>query len=527
MDSEFERQWRLARTLENQGRSLEAKPIYEALLEADPERLYVRLRLSLIEEGQGHYRAARAHALRCADNVRTQRWKDLAAVTRRLLTFDEHALVHELIMGTDWQDPDIIRNSAVLSQHLWLTDHVDRALELIQCVEPRAQPSPQLEYSKANALRYFGRMDEATAAFERCIALDPGYAYAHWSLAFHRKSVPPGARIARVRALQASLPADAEEQANLHYALFREYDDAGDTTQAWASLQAGAAAKRATLRYDARAEAAGFESLARWASTTEFAGAGTGDDSDRVPIFILGMPRTGTTLLERIFGGHDAVTAAGELNDFNASLCLATDSFLGMYPTEQQVARIADVDFADVGRAYLARTAHRTRGRRFLVDKNPANFAHAGFIARALPNARVLCLRRAPMDACFSNLKELFANEAYGYSYDLAELADYHQRFDRLCATWREAMPAQFMEVQYESLVTDTEDVVRRVLDFCGLPFQAACLDITRNTAPVATASSSQVRQPIHARGVGAWRRYEAQLAPLAERLRATAGASA
>ena len=152
--------------------------------------------------------------------------------------------------------------------------------------------------------------------------------------------------------------------------------------------------------------------------------------------------------------------------------------------------------------------------------------AIAGFEALAAErprDARVLCLRRAPMDACFSNLKELFTNDAYGYSYDLAELADYHQRFDRLCATWRDAMPAQFMEVHYEALVTNTEDVVRRVLDFCGLPFQAACLDITRNTAPVATASSSQVRQPIHARSVDAWRRYATQLAPLAERLGVTA----
>ena len=337
--------------------------------------------------------------------------------------------------------------------------------------------------------------------------------------------MPPGARIPRIRALQSSLPADAEEQPHLHYALFREHDDAGDTAQAWTHLQAGAAAKRATLRYDAHAEQAGFEALERWAATTDF--AATRDDDDRVPIFILGMPRTGTTLLERIFGGHDEVTAAGELNDFGAALSLATDRFLGMQVTEKQVARIAEVDFAEVGDTYLARTAHRTRGRRFLVDKNPANFVHAGFIARALPNARVLCLRRAPMDACFSNLKELFANDAYGYSYDLTELADYHQRFDRLCKTWREAMPAQFMEVHYEALVTDTEDAVRRVLDFCGLPFRAACLDITQNTAPVATASSSQVRQPIHARGVGAWRRYEAQLAPLAERLGTIANASA
>lgn len=517
MYSDFEEQWRLARTLENEGRPLDAKPIYETLLAADPRRLYVRLRLSAIEQGQGHYRAARAHALACADAVRAARPADLAAVTRRLLTFDEPQLVAELIAGVDWDHPDIVRNSAVLSQHLWLTNEMDRAIELIDVAQSHAQPSHLLSYSRANALRYLGRMDEATAAYEHSIALAPDFALAHWSLASHSKAEPPGSRIERIRAAQARQAANASDEPYFHYALFKEYDAAGDVASAWSSLEQGARAKRRSLRYDPAAEAAGFEALARM-PCEPLAPAG---DAVRVPVFILGMPRTGTTLLERIVGGHSQVTPGGELNDFHSALCLATDRFLGAFVTADDVARLGGIDPAEAGNTYLARTAARARGKAFLTDKNPANFVYAGLIARALPTAKILCLRRGAMDACMSNLKELFANDIYGYSYDLAELADYYLRFDRLCAHWKHVLPGRFLEVDYEALVSETPRVTAEVLDFCGLPFEAGCVDILSNTAPVSTASSSQVREPINTRGIGAWRRYAEFLEPLRARLEA------
>lgn len=517
MQSDFEEQWRLARTLENEGRPLDAKPIYETLLAADPRRLYVRLRLSAIEQGQGHYRAARSHALACADAVRAARPGDLASVTRRLLTFDELALVVELITGVDWNDPEIVRNSAVLSQHLWLTNEMERAVGLIDVAQARAQPSHLLSYSKANALRYLGRMDEAAVEYERSIELAPDFALAHWSLASHSRAEPVGSRIGRIRAAQSRRASHMSEQPYFHYALFKEYDAAGDVAAAWASLGQGAAAKRRSLRYDPAAEAEGFEALERMPCEPAEPGAVAG----QVPVFILGMPRTGTTLLERIIGGHSQVTPGGELNDFHSALCLATDRFLGHSVTAEDVAQLARIDPAEAGQTYLKRTEARARGKHVLTDKNPANFVYAGLIAMALPAAKILCLRRNPMDACMSNLKELFASDIYGYSYDLRELADYYLRFDRLCAHWKSVLPGRFLEVDYEALVSDTPRVTAEVLEFCGIPFEAECVDILRNTAPVSTASSSQVRQPINTRGIGAWRRYAEFLEPLRERLEA------
>lgn len=518
MQNDFETQWRRARSLENEGDPLAAKAIYETLLRSDPERLYVRLRMSAIEQLQGNYRASREHALRAAETVRHARWGDLAVVTRRLLAFGENAVVRSLIMGVDWNDPEILKSSAILSQHLWLIDDVAEALRMIDIARLRAPSSHILSYSRANALRYFGRMDDATAEYERCLSLEPSYVYAHWSLAYHEKSNPLGSRIDRIKRAQAAFTDSAPEQAYLHYALFKEFDDAGEVDQAWSSLQAGARIKRQSLRYDSTLEEQGFLALQQVTGNV-VASQAQEIASNRVPIFIVGMPRSGTTLLERILGNHSQVVAAGELNDFNDALCWESNQFLGTELTPQAVERLRDIDYSNVGKNYLERTREKAGGSRYLIDKNPMNFVNAGYIGRALPQAKIICLRRGAMDSCFSNLKELFSNDAYGYSYDLMELADYYTRFDRLSGHWRQLLPGQFLEVGYEDLVENPLAVTETIMGFCGMPFEPDCVDITKNTAPVSTASSSQVRQPINKRGVDAWRKYAKYLEPLRSRL--------
>lgn len=519
MQYQFERQWQRARTHEANGNRTAAKAIYESILQLEPGRLYVRLHLSALEQASGHYRASREHALKAAYTVRENRaWKDLVTVTRRLLSFDEHDVVHGLIVGADWADPDIVKHSAILSQQLWLTDHFEEALRLIELASARAQPSHVLSYSCSNALRYCGRMEEATVEYERCLQLAPNYAYAHWSLAYHQKASPPGSRIDRIKAAQA-VAESAEEQAYLSYALFKEFDDVGEADLAWTSLQTGARIKRQSLRYDSVREQQGFAALQQLVTRDFVRGDVPASPSDRVPIFIVGLPRTGTTLLERILGNHSQITAGGELNDFNSALCWESDSFLGNEITPSSVQQVRNIDFSQVGRVYRQRTDAKAKGSPYLVDKNPMNFVNAGYICKALPNAKVICLNRAPMDACLSNLKELFSGEAYGYSYDLTELADHYIRFRRLAEHWQQVLPGQFHMVDYESLVADPLGTTEQVMEFCGVPFEPDCIDITRNQAPVSTASSSQVRQPINARGVGAWRRYAGQLEPLRERL--------
>lgn len=523
IDPDFERQWRNARALENSGQQQPAREIYESLLERDPSRLYVRLRLCAIEQAAGNYRAAHAHAVRCSEDVRHARWNDLASVTRCLLGFDEWALVGELINGADWSHPDLIRNAPSLSQHLWLIGDVPGALRMVDAALPLAPVNVPLRYSRANILRYLGRMEEASQEYEACLGLAPDDAYVHWSLANHRKAAPAGSRIARIERALLAHPPEGIEQPYLHYALYKEFEDAGECGQAWEHLMAGAAAKRRQIRYASDSEEAGFVAL-QAATSAPVGAAAPGADGGHVPVFIVGMPRSGTTLLERILGGHSEVTAAGELNDFHGALCWESNQFCGRFVTPAFVERMRDVDFDSLGKRYLDYTRAWTRGKRCLVDKNPENFVYAGYIARALPRARIICLRRNPMDACMSNLKNLFSNDAYGYSYDLDELARYYVRFDKLGKHWRDVLGDQYMELEYEDMVQDTTAVAARVMAFCGLAFDPGLVDITRNASPVTTASSSQVREPINMRGIGAWRKYESQLQPLRAQLEAELG---
>lgn len=512
--------WERAQELEAAGAVDGARAAYSAILAASPRQVMVQLRLSGLEQAAGRYRVSRQHALEAAATVeQTHRWEALPYATLRLLAFDERERVQGLVVGADWSSPQVLAQVPTLSQHLSLCGHEDAALRLLDAAQARAQPSHLLEYARANALRHQGRMDEATAAFERCIALAPWFPYAHWSLAYHAPASPALARVPRIRHALADPRQDAPARAHLHYALFKELDAAGDVDAAWAELQAGASLMLQMLPYDAVAEQAGLAATIDGAVRVPGASGPAGADA-RVPVFIVGMPRTGTTVLERILGGHALVADGGELNDLQHAASLASDRFIQCQPRAGDVAALAAVDAQAIGQTYMERTGHRYAGKTHLIDKNPQNVFAAGLIAEALPRARMVCLVRAPADACFSNLKELFAPGAYPYSYDQQDVADHYARFHRLVEHWRTALPGRFLVVAYEDLVANPEQVAERVMQFCGLPHDPACVDITRNLSRAATASSSQVRQPIHPRHVGAWLRYRRQLQPMLERLR-------
>ena len=522
----FQARWNQAIRLQSEAEPARAAAVYRDLLAEDADRLHVHLQLSGLEQTAGRYRGARQHALAAAEIVpRRGRWTDLAAATRRLLDFAEHELAARLILAADWNDPGIIRQSAMLSQHLWLGRRVEDALRLIDTVRPRAEQSHVLGYSRALALRYLGRMEEATGEFERCIALQPHYAYAHWSLAHHQRAAPDRARTARIAEAIAAADPGAASFPYLCYAMFKEFDDAGQPDKAWPWLERGARAKRLTLAFNPEREQAAFTRLRRSRPPAVACAEAPATARELVPVFIVGMPRSGTTLLDRILGNHSQATSAGELDDFAHAVAMATDRFPDTYPGSPGADGLDAGECTAVGDAYLARVRRLAGGARYLVDKNPMNFANAAYICAALPHARILCLRRSPLDACFSNLKELFSNDSYGYSYEQSELAGHYGAFDALSAHWRESLGARYLEVSYERLVADPLSEAQRAMAFCGMTGEAPCVDITRNTAPVSTASSSQVREPIHRRGVDAWRRYEDQLQPLRTALAAVADA--
>jgi hypothetical protein len=243
----------------------------------------------------------------------------------------------------------------------------------------------------------------------------------------------------------------------------------------------------------------------------------------REPIFVIGMPRSGTTLVERILSSHPQVQSAGELRNFMVALHQATAATPAFLLEPSFPERLRDLDWESLGRAYLDSTRPLTGHTPHFVDKLPHNFLYAGFIARALPEAKIVCLRRDPVDTCLSNFKQLFELNSpyYDYSFDLLDTGRYYLQFDRLMAHWARVLPGRILELQYEELVDDQAAQTRRLLDFCGLPWDEACLRFEENAAPVATASAVQVRSPMNRDSIGRWRRYESQVSGLLDILRA------
>lgn len=515
--------WALAGTIEQGGDPGRIRRAYEDIVARDPVQAGAWLKLSQLSLHEGDYRDALNAALRAAEAAQFgRRWRALPYVASQLLHFDERARVSVLIRAADWASPEVLAQSAVLAQRLWLAGDDETALALLDFAIARLPAHPLLHFSRGEVLNHLGRLGEAEAEYERSLELEPLFAQSHRALAYGIPSAEPGARVPRVEAaLAAAIAAGrAEDEVDLRYALFKELDGAGRVDEAWRQLQAAAALRRHRQGHDAEADAAGAAALIGAFGASAEPGPAAPVGHRRGHIFVVGMPRSGTTVLDRMLGNHPLVGSAGELNAFARSVSWEANSFYEPPPREKPIRRMARLDWRAVGTRYAAATRGMHPDKPYLLDKNPLNVHNAGFIARALPQARILCLLRDPMDACFSNLKALFAKGSYTYSYDQRELAEHYARFLRLVRHWEDVLPDRFRTVRYEALVNSPEQVLGDAMRFCGLEYDPAYADITRNPTPVSTASRAQVRQPLNRRGIGAWRRYERQLQPLRQRLR-------
>lgn len=361
-----------------------------------------------------------------------------------------------------------------------------------------------------NLHKDLGNLAAAEGAYRQALAIQPDFARARFNLADLKTFRERDADVAALETQLASAAGTSPHAHYLHFAMAKALEDIGAYDEAFAQLQYGSALKRASLPYDEPKLLAYLDDMARLYDPPllkRFAGGG---DPSAAPIFIVGMPRAGTTLVEQILASHGEVLGGGERLDFDAAMA-------AVLPPASAAERSAGLDPARLqalGAAYRARLPALAPGQTRITDKLPANFMHLGLIHLALPGAKIIHVLRDPADTCVSCYSKLF-DVGQEFTYNLPELGRYYVAYRRLMDHWRAVLPGTIHEISYEALVADMEGEARRLLDYCGLDWDPACLAFHENARPVQTASATQVRKPLYASSVGRWKRYERHLGPL------------
>jgi len=495
----------------------EARAALETVLQHEPAHVPARVLLAGVHLGEQRLRAASAQLLEAARTLPGDA-ATVCRVAQALMRVGESAATHDVL-----QHPSIAncRDGAVLASlahvHQSLGQH-EEALALMDRARALRFDNPDFRYFRSIQLQFNGRLIEAREELEACLRLGPTYGRASLTLARLRKATADANQLGYIDEQLRRVPQGTEDHAAFEFARYKELEDLGDYETAFAALARGNAIMYRRVQHDPARDARHVDALIARCTPDFLASSAASDDDGPQPIFILGLPRSGTTVLDRILGNHSQVTSAGELGDFAHQLRWSADLPGRTLLDDALIERLPALDFADIGRRYLAQTRWRAGGHRLYVDKLPPNFLVAGLIARALPRARILHLRRDAMDVCFSNWRALFG-DAYGYSYDLHALALHHRNYQRLMAHWHAVLPGRILDVDYGELVSQPDAVAERVFAFCGLPMESGVTDLSRNAAPVATLSSAQVREGIHRRGIAEWMRYESQLQPLRDAL--------
>lgn len=317
--------------------------------------------------------------------------------------------------------------------------------------------------------------------------------------------------------LQQLISRSSVQHPAIYYALAKELEDIGEFAKSFTVLKQGAALMRKRINYNETAELASISGIIAATDDIEIKPS---NESKSGPIFIVGMPRTGTTLVERILLQNEGVRSAGELSLFPQLLSTMANEYLAHHKTEVSTLHQAALrlDFTELGRRYTAATTEISGGSPYVIDKLPVNFLYCGFIKKALPHARIIHLRRNAMDSCYAIFKTLFIN-AYSFSYDLDELANYYISYRQMMTHWHKVMPDQILDIQYEYLVTNTDATAKQLTQWCGLTFNNELLDFHLAPSVSTTASAAQIRKPIYTSSVEKWRKVEAQLAALKSKL--------
>ncbi|UJJ59981.1 tetratricopeptide repeat-containing sulfotransferase family protein [Rhodanobacter denitrificans] len=512
---------RRARQYLDAGLTDAAQITLEALLERVPDDAPARMELANVLLGRGQLQASTRQLLQIA-RLPAGNVPLLVQTIRRLYFHGEIVAARSCLDRLERAPDPPAPLLAEQAQLRWMLGEIPAAMALMERASAAGVETPDACYLHAMLSQFTGNIAQARGMLETCLRRWPDFGDAAVALANVRRQTPEANDLGLLRERLRRMPQDSNaaeilaSRAGFESALFKELDDLGCPDEAWQALARSNAIMHALHPYDAAGETAVTDAIIHASEALAAKPARPAPPpGDATPIFIVGLPRSGTTLLDRMLSSHSQVVSAGEINDFRRQLRWMTDvppsGVQGMLTAQR---RSVGIDFAELGARYLQQTQWRAQGRRFYIDKLPINVRMVHLISRALPHAPILHMVREPMGVCFSNFKAMLG-PASAYSYDMQTLAHYHGQYVRLTNHWHTRMPGAMLDVPYASLVSEPAATLRRVLEHCGLAVEEGCLHPERNMAPVATPSSAQVREPIHQRTLGEWQRYAGPLEPL------------
>lgn len=510
-------QWQLAQRFTRQQKWESAIAAYRAVLQQAPSFAPAWLELSIALEHLDRYRESRDCILRAARAGGPEPHPMLGlSIARRFRRFEDSDRLVAYVQATALDrrlPPERLVDLGILFSSSGAFQQAQSWID----ASLRSLPGNADAHNMRGLLHMFaGESAEAAASFRRALALRPSFAAVYSVLTRVAPAKPEDNLVDALRRLLA-MPLAPKDEVHVAYALHNQFHDLGDFDAAWDALaRAFAVKRRIQTPYNHEATLAMFDlQRAHYASTAIPPPAGS---NGLTPIFIVGMHRSGTTLLERMLSGSELVADAGETYTFSAQLRAASDHFCNGVADVQLLRNSAHADMQTVGRLFLEAMAWRAGGRPFVTEKLNPNFILLGQIASALPQARIIHMQRDAADTCFSNLRTLFNIEA-PYSYDVVEMADYYKAYADLMAFWRGVAADRMLDVRYEDMVHAPDLEAARVARYCGLPYDERMLDVDREGGMVATASVNQVRQGILRNRGGAWRPYEAHVRPMLDRL--------
>jgi len=504
-----------AAELEKDGDPESAEKIYRQILTRDPNNVEALRCLAAIASRTFHYGDAEIllqHAVNYApDFVRAR--SDLISVQLERDKFDDAVKNAEHLVLVDNKRAD---SYLFLASAYAAAGRYEEAIDAYQSSLELVPGHGGALTGLGNMLKTVGQHEDAVAVYRACIHEHPDSAEAYWSLANLKTFRFNDSEVAAMEELLERDGLAAEASVQLCNALGLNSEDRQDYVRAFEYFERGNSVRRLSEIYDPADTEDLNDRLTEVFNTGFLAQHAGSGDPDRSPIFIVGLPRSGSTLIEQILASHSQVEGTHELIDLSRITQLIPRKFetSDMFP--KSLLELDTECFAELGADYVARTRKYRAGRAHFVDKNPNNFIYVGLLKLILPNARIIDARRHPLDSCLGSYKQLFA-KGQPFSYDLFELGEYYLQYRRLMEHWQEILPDFVLEVRYEDVVDNLEHEVRRILEYCALPWEENCLRYYETERAIKTASSEQVRQPIYSSAVNQWRNYESQLGELIE----------